>query len=484
MLSQTSVFTHVVRDHIGAPVLTVQPATAIAEVVARLHETASSAAVITDHQGGPVGILTERDVCRRVAFNAEPGIPVAEFMTTPVQSIDAQAFLHQAVAWMRQDHIRHLPVLEKGQVVGLLELEQVLAQISGQTVAHIDLLRHEQTLDGMCEAKRQQFQIAVQLADEQVPAPEIQQLLTRLNHQLYRDAVELVLNTMNEAGFGPAPVPFEVIVMGSGGRGENYLQPDQDNGLIVADYPDSEHARIDPWFIEFSTRLTDTLADIGFEYCRGNVMAVNPLWRKTLSQWRVQVSGWIRKSEGQVLRLCDIFFDFVCVYGNGEMSAALREYVVGNAPRLFFLREMFKVDEEHDVALGPFGMLLPDRRKGPHKGKLNLKITGTLPLVGAVRLMALRERIAATSTLERIGALYQCKVLSKNEEDDLRNAYQHITFLLLRQQLRDAQAGAEPSNHVAVKALSNRERKLLVAAFKAIRALRSRLRSDLTGEIF
>ena len=34
--------------------------------------------------------------------------------------------------------------------------------------------------------------------------------------------------------------------MGSGGRGESYLFPDQDNGFILADYPDAEHTRSTP----------------------------------------------------------------------------------------------------------------------------------------------------------------------------------------------------------------------------------------------
>ena len=466
-----------------APVL-LGPTTPIATVVERLCASSSSAAIVVNEQGQPLGILTERDICRRVTFRADGQAPVAAFMSTPVQTIDAQDFLHKAVAWMRQDRIRHLPVLASGRVVGLLELEQVLAELSGQTVAHIDLLNYGPSLADMRNAKSHQYQIAAQLLSEQVPAAEIQQLLTRLNHQLYQAAVTLCLEQMRVAGRGEAPVPFEVIVMGSGGRGESYLLPDQDNGLILADYPDHEHSRIDAWFIEFSTCLTDALADIGFEYCRGHVMAINPLWRKTLSQWQAQISGWIRRSEGQVLRLCDIFFDFVNVTGSGEMSAALRTHIVSNAPRLFFLREMFKVDEEHDVALGPFGILLPDRRKGPHKGEVNLKITGTLPLVGAIRILALRERIAATSTLARIAALHEQQVLNHNEEDDLRNAYQHIAFLLLRQQLSDAGKQREPGNHVAVSTLSKRERKILVDSFKAIRSLRSKLRSELTGDIF
>ena len=484
MLSQTSVFTQRVRDHMAIAPLLVTPNTPVDKVVKGLRNSAGSAAIIVDENHSPIGILTERDICHRVAFLAPAHVPVAELMSTPVHTIDAADFLHNAVAWMRQDHIRHLPILDNNRVVGLLELEQVLAQVTGQTVAHIDLLNYAHNLPAMQTAKRNQYQIAAQLLAEHVPAATIQHLLTRLNQQLYQAAAMLCLEQMKAEDLGEPPVPFELIVMGSGGRGESYLLPDQDNGLILADYPDGEHTSIDAWFINFSVRLTDALAEIGFAYCHGHVMATNPLWRKTLPQWQAQLNAWIRRGEGQVLRLCDIFFDFISVSYDGDMGRVLRQHIVANAPRLFFLREMFKVDEDHDVALGPFGILLPDRRKGPHKGQLNLKLTGTLPLVGAIRILALRERITALSTLDRITALHEQQVLSRNEHDDLQAAYQHLAFLLLRQQLRDVQQQQEPGNHVALSALSKRERKLLVDGFKAIRALRSKLRSDLTGEVF
>ena len=49
---------------------------------------------------------------------------------------------------------------------------------------------------------------------------------------------------------------------------------------------------------------------------------------------------------------------------------------------------------------------------------------------------------------------------------------------------RHYRAGVPPGNHVPLEALSERERDILVDSFKAIRALRSRLREELTGEIF
>ena len=87
---------------------------------------------------------------------------------------------------------------------------------------------------------------------------------------------------------------------------------------------------------------------------------------------------------------------------------------------------MFKVDEEHKVALGLFGWFITERKKGPDKGKINLKITGTLPLVGAVRILALWHRVSATSTLERIDELKRLVVeLEFGGSDD---AYARITL--------------------------------------------------------
>lgn len=484
MLSQTAVFTRRVADHMDRVAVVVPPQLGCAEVVSRLRESGVSAAIVGDAEGWPVGILTEQDIARRVAFAVAPQTPVREVMSTPVHTIDAGDYLYNGVARMRRDDIRHMPVLEDGRVVGLLELDRVLARLSGQTVSHIDLLDHERTPDGMRAAKQNQYRIAAQLLADEVPAADIQQLLTRLDHQLHRGAVEHCLCQLERDGRGRPPVAFEVLVMGSGGRGESYLHPDQDNGLILADYPDESHNAVDAWFIDFSECLTRTLHEIGFPYCHGHVMATNPLWRKTFSQWHAQVGRWIGKSEGQVLRLSDIFFDFVGVYGDGGMTSALRDYVTRNARRPFFLREMFKVDQEHGVALGPFGWLLPDRQKGPNRGKLNLKLTGTLPLVEGIRILALKHGEAETSTLARIAALHELGVLSRNEQDSLEHAYRHIAYLLLRQQLEDVAAGLEPGNHVATQALSKREKDQLVAGFKAIRAFRSRLRTELTGDLF
>ncbi len=467
----------------GVPPLTVAAGERAADVIERLRRHSTDHVVVVDQAGRPAGIVTEHDFVQRLEVDVSQQI--GDLMSSPVHTIAAHDYLYHAIAQMLRHRVRHMPVVDAdGRPVGILHLHEAQSVAAAQLTEQIELLTHSETLGGMAQTKSAQFRVATQLLDDAVPAPEIQSLLTRINNDLYRRIVEVCVRDMRDEGYGRPPVAFDVIVMGSGGRGESYLYPDQDNGFILADYPDSAHRDIDPWFIELASRMTEALNEIGFPFCKGHVMATNPLWRKTISQWNAQISQWVGKGAGTVLRLADIVFDFIPVWGEGRFAAQLRDHVTANARRTFFLREMFKLDQEHEVALGLFNRLLTDRQTGPNQGKLNLKLTGTLPLVGAVRIAALAKGIPQTATLKRIEALRDIEFLSRDEEDYLSGAFRHITRLLLRQQLRDYNAGRDVGNHVALEEMSRRERDILVDGFQAIKTFRTRLRTELTGDLF
>ena len=485
MLSQTSVFTKLVRDYMEAAPLTALAGESVRDVVARMRASNADNVIVVDEGGCPAGIVTEHDFIQRVDLNAPSPSSIADLMSAPVRTIAENEYLYHAIAEMFRHQMRHMPVVdESGCPVGILQLHAALAVAAAQMTEQIELLTHYETLAGMAQTKSAQIKVATQLLDDAVPAPEIQSLITRINNDLYRRIVDVCVRQMQEDGRGPPPVAFDVIVMGSGGRGESFLYPDQDNGFILADYPDEAHADIDPWFVELAAHVTDALQQVGFPYCNGYVMATNPLWRKTISQWCAQITQWVGRGAGMVLRLADIFFDFVPVWGAGDLTAVLRDHVTMTGHKAFFLREMFKFDEEHEVALGLFNRLLIDKQKGPNQGKLNLKLTGTLPLVGGVRIAALANRVAHTSTLQRIHALYENGFLNHDEQDYLRGAFRHITGLLLRQQLRDYNAGRPVGNHVAIEDMSRRERDMLVDGLRAIKIFRGRLRTELTGDVF
>ncbi|MFQ5765269.1 MAG: putative nucleotidyltransferase substrate binding domain-containing protein [Rhodospirillales bacterium] len=486
MDTRTAIFSKLVKDFMREVPLAVRRRAPIGDVARKMAEAGASSATVTDSDDHPVGIVTEQDITRRVAFQVDAGSLVDDVMTAPVSTIRSDEYLYYAIARMRRANLRHMPVVDAdGRLVGMLNLPDALAATSETLMGQIDALTQEDSIDGLTQIKAAQVDLADQLFRDNLPAGEIQALLTYVNNDIYRRIVDLNLIAMAAEGLGEAPVAFAVIVMGSGGRGENFLFPDQDNGFILDDYPDDRHTAIDGWFIDLAERMTRDLDRVGVPLCKGNVMATNPLWRKTISQWQEQIRRWSQKRNVTTLRLCDIFFDFRAVWGDTAPADVLRRFVTriagGNHA---FLREMCEDDIDHRVALGWFGRFVTEREDKDHKGKINLKHTGTLPLVEAMRLLSLREGVEAISTVGRMNALHEKGVLDEDEHDYLTSAFRHLSTLLLRQQIEDFKAGRTVSNYVHPNSLTERERDMLIESFKAIRALRKRMGTEFTGEMF
>ncbi len=486
MAIQTQIFRLLAGNVMQQAPLEVRAGTSCGELVTAMTDRNASSALVTDGDGVVIGIVTERDVTQRIALKAAPDTPVEQVMTSPVQTVRRSDYLYRAISLMRRQGIRHMPVVDRpGRLVGILNLDDAVAVAVQRLMDQIDRLTAEGTVEGLRSVKKAQVQLAEELSKEAVPAAEIQQLLTDINRDLYRRIVKMAVAAMEEDGWGAPPVAFEVLIMGSGGRGESFLRPDQDNGLILDDYPDSEHDRIDGYFIELATRMTRDLDAIGFPYCRGNVMATNPLWRKSIQQWLDQTANWGRKRNFIVARLVGIFFDFRAAFDRGVMTQRLREHVthvMGESQG--FLRELYQDEADHGTALGWFSRLQVERDSREHKGQINLKAHGTLPLVEFIRLLSLREGIPETRTVQRIALLKDAGALNRDQREYLTLAFNVLTTLLLRQQIADYQAGRKVSNYVNPETLSKLEREQLVESFRSIEDLRSKVRSEFTGDVF
>ena len=485
-MTTTSVFWKTVRDHMRPALLIAEPTMTCVDAVNQMAAKDATAVVIVDATGRPHGILTEQDVVRRIAFRDADLTPIGDVMTQPVVTIADDDYLYHAVARMRRFHLRHMPVVnEAGTPVGMLHLDAALAVVADQRITQIDSLTQEGTVDGLREVKAAQVELAVELMADNIPAPDIQAVLTHVNRDVHVRTIKMNLTAMKAEGLGEPPVDFCFIVMGSAGRGESYVYPDQDNGFILDDYADEDHTRIDGWFIELATRIARDLDAVGFPLCKGNVMATNPVWRKTRSQWRAQLKGWSNKRNVVALRLCDIFFDFKAVFGNQAMAAELRTCVTDLArANVGLLRELHYDDADSGVGLGLFHRFITEKDDEAHLDEVNLKSSGTLPLVQATRLMALREGIAETSTLKRLTALHANALIDFDQFEALNDAFRHITFLMLRQQAEDFTADKPVSNYLHPDDLSELESDRLVDAFKSIRQFRGFVHSEFTGDLF
>jgi len=483
--SSTAVFRRVVADHMAAPPLVVALAETAAATVARMAAVGASAAVVVDAASTIRGILTEQDVVRRIACREIGGQPVEALMTQPVLHVRHDDHLYQAIGFMRRHRLRHMPVVDgAGALAGMIFLHDALAVAAGPFIDDIERLTHEDSFEGLKAVKAAQVQLAENLFADNVPAPEIQRLISDINNDLYRRVLRLCLAEIEAEGRGRPPAEFACIVMGSGGRGESFLFPDQDNGFVIDAYDDARHDAIDAWFADLAERMCERLDAIGFPWCRGGVMAINPLWRKTLPQWKAQIGLWMRRQSPVMLELCDVFFDFRGVFGRIDMALELEAFMVEACRRnRFFLRQLFGVQADHRAALGLFNRLLTERAAA-HRGKINLKHAGTLPLAEAARLMALMHGIRVNGTLERLEALHDLAVLDRDSLDRLEAAFAFVTGLQIRQQIADYRAGRPIGNFIDPADLTERETARLKESFRAINDFRARLRTELTGDIF
>jgi signal-transduction protein with cAMP-binding, CBS, and nucleotidyltransferase domain len=166
------------------------------------------------------------------------------------------------------------------------------------------------------------------------------------------------------------------------------------------------------------------------------------------------------------------------------MAEELRRHVTKMArSKPAFLAELNREVSRAGVALGWFGRFAVEKEKPEHRGKINLKHRGTLPLVCALRLLSLRAGIEETASLGRIAALHEAGVLNDDEADYLGGGFGHITGLLLRQQLDDFMARQPVTNYVHPDDLSKREKDILLDSLKAIDDFAKRIHAEFTAEV-
>ncbi|SCA57320.1 putative signal-transduction protein with CBS domains [Candidatus Terasakiella magnetica] len=486
MRSQTEIFSKRVKDFMHMPEAAVSVGTPCCDVVALMSDKKTHCCVVSDTHNKLAGILRSEDILNKIVFKVSEQTVIEDVMVKEVQTIAPHEYLYHAIGRMRRYGICELVVVDETmQPVGMIYLKEAVEAASSHFMQQIDRLSAEGSLESLRDVKDAQVELAHDMFKDQVAASLTQRLLSHVNNDTVARIISANLTHMEAEGWGAPPVEFCAIVMGSGGRGENYLYPDQDNGFILEDYPDEDHNRVDHFFRELAKRMCDDLNEVGFPYCEGHVMATNPLWRKTLSQWIKQVKLWGKKRNSVALRLADIFFDFQPVWGKVELADDLRASVLQTVQaNHFFLQEMYHAQRDHRVAINLFGRLIDDPSDEAHKRMVDLKYRGFLPLVEGVRLLSLKAGIGETSTLKRIEKLHEAKALSENEADYLSSAFRFITQLLLKRQVREYESKQPVTRFVKIRRLSKREKDSLINSLRHIESFRKRLKGEFTGDVY
>jgi CBS domain-containing protein len=90
--------------------------------------------------GQVVGVFSERDYARKMVLKGRSsvGTTVRTIMSTPVITADSQQSIDRCMAVMTDSHLRHLPVLDNGELIGLLSIGDLVKE---SLVEQADLIR-------------------------------------------------------------------------------------------------------------------------------------------------------------------------------------------------------------------------------------------------------------------------------------------------------------------------------------------------------
>ena len=480
-----SIFTKQVKNYISDDFLAFDIEHNLRSAVSEMQEKKKHTIVAT-HQGQIYGIITDRDLVEKLLYKEYNFSTISDIMTSPASYVYEDDLLFHAVGKMGQRGFRHLPVANiNNEPIGVLYIEDALFAELGNSGRQINELQFESDEAGIIALKKKQVQLAEELTQGNYSPHDISYILSFLNLVIYRRSIRLAIDRLEQKKIIDQVPNYCVIVMGSGGRMESFIHPDQDNGLIYEVPEGADQKKIDQYFEALAKEFTIILDKADIPLCKGDLMATNPLWRKSIGKWKSEFDDWVNKADDTTLRYIDMLYDFIPVYGDPELSNSLRDHTLNklkNTPS--FLKYLYKRDQETNAGVGWFGQFILEKEKGDNFGLLNLKHTGTLPLVEAARMYAIKYSIREISTFNRLDKLTQLNVFTKDENDFFKNAHTFIAGILIKFQTRQAKQNKEIKNYIDPYYLSDRETKILKLYLKEIRKLKERLRSEFTGEYY
>ncbi len=395
---------------------------------AELMDREKISSVVVMDNGKPKAFFTESDLRRVVGESVNLSSRVLDFATTRLVTVDSDSPIFNALSVMIENNVKHLAVIEDGDIVGVVTLRDIALDLAPKHVKYTARIHNAASLEVIRETVESFKNELKEEAENYIKHPEIVDpyiFFSEISHVV--DAMIITASrftSMPESGFVYA-------ITGSGGRREQFLLTDRDTISVYYDENSLE------WFAEFE-RVLDGLGFPGCEhgYTSDRFFIKYPEGEKICSEWARNVDR----------NIVNIALIADARYLLGEKKI-LEEFKECFTEKLYRNRFVILNSLRYRPALNIFGNL---------KETFNYKAGAVAPIEYPVRALAITNGIFdVTNTLDRITVLGEEKIISGDMADDLEHAY---TVLMRRkiwlqaQNLKDFRASkANPMERAMVK---------------------------------
>ncbi len=430
-----------------------------------------------DDEGNLVGIITDRDLRTRAVADALPSeTPVADIMSPDLITIRPDALVFEAMLQMLHNNVHHLPVIEKGKPRGVVALSDIVKYESQNSLYVVSNIHRQPDVKGLKAISQEVRNSFIRMVNEDANSHMIGSAMAGIGRSFTQRLLEL-----GEEKLGPPPVPYCFLALGSMARDEQLIVTDQDNAMVLDDsFDPAEH---DAYFLALAKFVSDGLAECGYAYCTGDIMATNPKWRQPLKVWKDYFTDWIDNPKAEALLNSNIFFDLDGVYGEERYAEALKELIAEKAQNSQrFLAMLARNALNRTPPLGFFRQFVMEE-DGKQQKTFNLKRRGTAPVSDLIRVHALACGSRAQNSFDRLRDIGKTRLLPEDGVGNLRDAMEFIAIVRIRHQALAMEDGREPDNNVRPEDLSPFERSHLKDAFQVVSQAQKFLRYRYNAQI-
>ncbi|MCP9200777.1 DUF294 nucleotidyltransferase-like domain-containing protein [Gramella sp. GC03-9] len=423
--------------------------------------------VIVVEDKKPVGIVTDVDFREYVGtgiFGIET--PVEKVMTSPVICYSKGITLAQAQLTMMKHKINHICITKDGtpntKVKGIVSEHDIMVSQGNNPSVLMKAINRASSTPKLNRIQSKVLYLLEGYMKNNIPVTHVSKIIFELNDATIKRTIVRCIDKMD----APPPCNFAWMSLGSQGRKEQLLHTDQDNAIVFEDVPEDKLEETRAYFLKLAKRVTKRLNIIGFEFCPAEMMARNPKYCLSLSEWKQQFTTWITSSGMDDILLCQIFFDFDITYGDVKLTNAISDHIFKTLKEnKLFLNRLAVQALRNPSPLGFFRQFLVEEG-GEKKDLFDIKKRGIMPLTDAARLLILEHRVKNISnTAERFEKLAQLE--PNNKELYLACAYS--SKVLLKFRTRQGLKYKSNGRFINLEDLSKEDKVKLKRCFKTIK---------------
>lgn len=470
--SEDSFFFLPVEDVCHRPVVTCPPDLSLIEMSRLMMDKNISGIIVVEHDK-PVGIVSLRDLRNLIATVASDimSLTVRDVMKSDLITIHSSDYLFKAIFLMAKHNIHRLIVIDElDKLTGVITDTDLLRIQTRSPLYLVQEIESANSIEQLSTLGQRMTGMLYYAIKTNADAQSLIQLIAHFNDALTQRLI-YILDCYHDIRL---PAGAAYLSLGSEGRQEQTLRTDQDSAIVYLD--DLSNADL-AGVRRFAKKIVSALESIGVPLCPGNMMANNPEWCHSLSEWKQLIEKWITRPDPDATVHFGVFQDLRVLHGDASLEMELRNFICDcTRSNSIFFPNMARNIVRFKPPLGMFGRFLVEK-KGNQRGKLDLKKGGLFALTRGVSLIALESGIMGGTTWSKLERLHHLHVVSDHDIEVISDAFTFLIKMRLSKQLIAMSSGRVVDNSVDPLVLKDNERDQLRAALRGVDTLLNILKS-------